>query len=362
MVRYFLARREQVPGLPRASESALNIMMSRWENGHVEVTEPGYQRLFREIYGRTNEELGFPPEPASESAEELRNRLLVSRTVDAATLDLFQRQVNDLRGADKQFGSLPVLDQLSAHIRQLEAIRSYSVNPTHRERLSHILTDARTLAGWNALDRGSQLQAWQLHEDAKVSAREANAPHLLAHAAAQQAVILQDMGEHSAAVELLEFARYVADAQAPALLRTWLAAAHGEGLAAVGNRTAALQAFDDANRLMPTDPVDPSLPFLLLDDGHLTRWRGNTLLKLGDEDAINQLETAAKLLESSPTAAIRGQTGMYVDLAIAYAVAGDREKALAYIRKGRQLAARIDSDRQRKRLEYIDLSPDITGG
>src|SRR5688572_16470734 len=60
VVRYFLARREQIHGLPQATEHALYIMLSRWENGHVSVTEPGYRRMFREFYGRTNEELGFP--------------------------------------------------------------------------------------------------------------------------------------------------------------------------------------------------------------------------------------------------------------------------------------------------------------
>ncbi|XVV01919.1 tetratricopeptide repeat protein [Actinosynnema sp. CA-248983] len=364
VVRYFLARREQIPGLPRAGESALYIMISRWENGHVQVTEPGYRRMFREFYGRTNEELGFPPEPLNDGLEELKDRLLVARSLDKETLDLFQRQINDVRGSDKRFGPLGVLDQLNAHIRQLESVRAFSVRAADRARLAAILTDARTLAGWTALDRGSQLQAWQYHEDAKVSAREAESPNLLAHAAAQQAVILLDIGEYRSAVELLEFARQVAENRAPTLLRTWLAAAHGEGLAAAGRSDDAMRAFDEAQSLMPADPVDPAMPFLLLNDGHLSRWRGSALLRLGDEDAISQLESAAKALESSPSAAIRGQTGMYVDLAFAYAAAGDRATALEYARKARQLASRIGSDRQRQRLASLELpgggAPSIT--
>lgn len=355
VVRYFLARREQIQGLPQATEHALYIMLSRWENGHVSVTEPGYRRMFREFYGRTNEELGFPPEQENEGLEELRDRLTVARSIDDETVELFQQQVNSVRGSDKRFGSLNVLDQLNSQIRQIESVRAFSVRESHRKRLAATLTDARTLAGWTALDRGSQLQAWQYHEDAKVSAREADSPHLLAHASAQQAVILLDMGEYQMAVELLEFARYVAEHRVPSLLKTWLAAAHGEGLAAVGNQDGALRAFDDANSLMPSDPVDPAMPFLLLNEGHLSRWRGSALLRLGDEDAINHLESAAKALDSTPSSAIRGQTGMYVDLAFAYAAAGDRETALAYARKARQLASRIGSDRQRQRLETFEL-------
>ncbi|WP_329787921.1 tetratricopeptide repeat protein [Lentzea sp. DG1S-22] len=331
------------------------IMMSRWENGHVEVTDHSYRRLFREFYGRTNEELGFPPEVENQSAEELRERLIVARSIDRGTLDMFQRQVNDLRRSDHKFGAVVVLDQLNTLVRQIEDYRTFSVSSRHRERLAAILTDARTLAGWTALDRGSQLQAWQYHEDAKVSAREADSPHLLAHAAAQQAVILLDIGQPAEAVELLEYARYVAENRAPSLLRSWLAAAHGEGLSANGQRDAALRAFDDASSLLPTNPVDPEMPFLLLNSGQLARWRGSSLLRLGDQDAINQLEAAVRDLAAPGLNAVRGQTNLYVDLAFAYAAAGDSRGALDYARKARQLASRIKSDRQQRRLANLEL-------
>lgn len=357
VVRYFL-QRGQALGIAVASESALSVMLSRWENGRVEVTDPGYQRLFREFYGRTNEELGFPPEQLDEPAEELRSRLVVARSIDRETLDMFQRQVNDLRHSDKRFGALVVLDQLNNLVRQMESVKTFSVSTQHRERLAAILTDARTLAGWTALDRGSQLQAWQYHEDAKVSAREADSPFLLAHAAAQQAVILLDINEPAAAVELLEYARHVAENRAPSLLRTWLAAAHGEGLAAAGRRDESLRAFDEAQVLLPSNPVDPELPHLLLSEGHLARWRGSALVRLGNEDAIGNIESAVRELEKSPHSTIRAQLHMYADLAFAYAAAGDSRGALDYATKARQLATRIGSDRQRLRLAKLKL-PEI---
>ncbi|WP_256335092.1 tetratricopeptide repeat protein [Lentzea albidocapillata] len=353
-MRFFLKRGPLI-GVSVASESSLPIMLSRWENGGVEVTEPGYRKLFREFYGRANEELGFPPELESESVEELRNRLVVARSVDRDTLDMFQRQVNDLRSSDQRFGAVVVLDQLNQLVRQMESIRSFSVSTRHRQQLARTLTDARTLAGWTALDRGSQLQAWQYHEDAKVSAMEADSPQLLAHAAAQQAVILLDMGEPVLAVELLEFARGVAEKRVPPLLGAWLAAAHGEGLAAAGRHDESLRAFDEAQVMLPANPVDPEMPFLLLNDGQLTRWRGSALVRLGNPDSINQLESEVKDLESPDNWAIRGQTNMYVDLAFAYAAAGDSKGALKYARLARQLASRIGSERQRQRLVNLEL-------
>ena len=44
------------------SPTSLKTKLSSWENGHEQVGLPIYRQLFREIYGRTKEELGFPPE------------------------------------------------------------------------------------------------------------------------------------------------------------------------------------------------------------------------------------------------------------------------------------------------------------
>lgn len=92
-----------------ASESALRTMLSRWENGHDQVTDPTYQALFRDVYGRTNEELGFPAEPTDDSLEDLRNRLIVARSVDVGTVELFARQVDNARHVDRRFGGTPYL-------------------------------------------------------------------------------------------------------------------------------------------------------------------------------------------------------------------------------------------------------------
>jgi tetratricopeptide (TPR) repeat protein len=202
------------------------------------------------------------------------------------------------------------------------------------------------------LDRNAFSQAWEHHERAKSAAYEANSPTLLAHATAQQAFILIDLGEITGAVELLTSARAVAEHTAPSLLRAWLAAAHGEGLAAAGRRDDALRAFDTADALVPLDPVDPALPFLFLADAHLDRWRGHTLARLGEPEAIDQLTHA---LPRMPADFIRAKTSMLVDIAFAYAAAGDREAALAHAREAKRLANQIKSDRQRRRLSGLIL-------
>lgn len=343
-----LARSRNIPVM---SESSLKTKLSRWENGREAVSEP-YRRLFREIYGRTNEELGFPPEPVDDDAEELRARLAVARTLDAATVELFGHQIEHARRVDRKFGGVTPLDALRSQITQLERLLEFSTTNGNREALAATLAEAAALAGWQALDRNALGQAWQLHETAKAAARAAESPQLLTHAAAQQAFILIDLGELDAAAEQLAAARNTAEQLAPPLLRAWLAAAHGEGLAVLGRRDAALRAFDDARALLPSDPFDPALSFLFLAGAHLDRWRGNALSKLGEPEAIDQLTHALPRL---PADFSRARTAMLVDLAFAYATVGDRDAALDHARQARRLATQIRSDRQLRRLGGLIL-------
>ncbi|GAB3446289.1 tetratricopeptide repeat protein [Actinophytocola sediminis] len=335
------------------SPTSLKTKLSRWENGHEQVGLPEYRRLFREIYGRTNEELGFPPDASDEDeASELLAQLRIARTVDAGTVELFRQQVEQARHVDRQFGGVTVLDQVRSTMRQIENLLGYSTMRGQREPLAVVLTEASALAGWEALDRNAIRQAWDHHERAKSAAREAESPLLLAHATAQQAFILIDLGQVDQAVEQLAQARTVTRDTAPALLSSWLAAAHGEGLAAAGHRDDALRAFDAAAGQLPNDPVDPSLPFLFLAGAHLDRWRGHALSRLGEPDAIDQISDALPRL---PTEFTRARTGMLVDLAYAHAAAGDRDAALAHARQAKRLATQIKSDRQLRRLDRLIL-------
>lgn len=343
-----LARARNIPVM---SEAALKVKISRWENGHEQVSEP-YRRLFRELYGRTNAELGFPPEEIDEDAEQLRDRLAHARSVDAETVALFRQQVEGARRLDRKHGSVAVLDQLRSQSDQLGELLGYSTLLGHREELAAVLADASALAGWEALDRNALGSAWQHHETAKAAAREAGAPHLLAYATAQQAIVLLDLGETATAVEQLAAARDVARSTAGQLLRAWLAAAHGEALAATGDRDGALRAFDEADALLPSDPADPALPFLFLAGAHLDRWRGHALARLGEPDAIDQLTDALPRLPADFT---RARAGMLVDLAYAHAAHGDRDIALDYSRQARRLASQIKSDRQLRRLSGLIL-------
>lgn len=346
-----LLRRADVLAVPVMSATSLKTKLSRWENGREAVSQP-YRRLFRDVYGRTSEELGFPDEETNDEADELISRLAAARSVDAETVEIFKRQVDQARHVDRRFGGVALLDQLRSNIGQLQGLLSFSTMHGQRQALATVLTEASALAGWEALDRNAIRQAWEHHETAKAAAREAGSPILLAHSLAQQAFILVDLGEVESAVGQLAEARALAERAAPPLLRAWMAAAHGEGLAAAGQRDDALRAFDSADAHLPEDPVDPALPFLFLGGAHLDRWRGHALSKLGEPDAIQQLSNALPRL---PPDFIRAKTGMLVDLAYAHAAAGHRDAALDHARQARRLATQIRSDRQLRRLSGLIL-------
>lgn len=346
-----LGQRASALGIAVMTPASLKTKLSRWENGHEAVGEP-YRRLFRDIYGRTNDELGFPADADDGDASELRSRLALARNVDPGMVDVFSRQVDDARHVDRRFGGITLLDQLRSTIKQVEDLLIYSTMRGNRESLAGVVTQASTLAGWEALDRNAIGQSWDHYERAKSAARESGSPALLAHATAEQSFVLIDIGEVGLAVDQLAHARELAEGAAPPLLRAWLAAAHGEGLSASGHRDGALEAFDSADALMPAEPVDPELPFLFLVDTHLDRWRGNALSKLGDPEAIDQLGDA---LTGLPGAFVRARTGLLVDLAYAHAAAGDREAALSHAKQARRLASQIKSDRQLHRLSGLIL-------
>src|SRR5215207_3626073 len=55
-----LERRGRLAGLAVMSNSSLKTALSRWENGHY-TPDRQYRQLFRDIYGLSDAELGFPP-------------------------------------------------------------------------------------------------------------------------------------------------------------------------------------------------------------------------------------------------------------------------------------------------------------
>lgn len=348
------ARRHQLRGT-LSLRHLLRLVAGRKEDGSsLGPVRPATAQLLELIFGVDVAALLSPPvvERGDRGEIELRQRLSASRQVDWQVIELLRQQLDALRRLDRQMGAVVAYDEVKAKTAQVLRLQSHSLSPGTRASLATVLAELGALAGWEALDRFAIGQAWEHHERAKLAAREADSPALLAHATAQQAFILVDLGETGAAVEQLGQARLLVKRTAPALLRAWLAAAHGEGLAAAGRRDDALRAFDAASGLLPSDPVDPALPFLFLGGVHLDRWRGHALAKLGDVEAVGVLTGALERLDPTFT---RAETALRVDLAAALAAMGEREAARSHAQRANRLATEIGSARQERRMLSLSV-------
>lgn len=320
---------------------------------HTGASRPATKRLLEAIFGQPWEQLLASPdeEEPSGHAEDLVARLRDARRVDAEAVRLLAGQVDTIRELDRRFGGGALLDQLLAHAALVQDLLAYAVNEKIRRALALILVDAYTLAGWQTLDRGEALASWKHYGSACEAARIAEAPIWLAHAQAEQAVVLSDVGETALAVEMTQQACESARRSAPALLRCWLAAAHGEALAADGQSLASLRAFDKAQSAMPADGAPESRsPYLALDEVHLARWRGHALVRLGHPEAVTVLTEV--LAKHDPTF-VRAETALRTDLARAYTADGEQEAAAHQRVHALRLAEGVGSVRQRRRLSRL---------
>jgi hypothetical protein len=289
--------------------------------------------------------------PADDEAVVLLRELAGARAADASVARLFSMQVENMRQMDRQIGAITVLPQLEAQIEQMTNLLRFGTAPGGREALASALTEAATLAGWQALDLGQFRKAWELHETAKSAARESGSAALLAHATGQQAYVLLDLGESVKAVEQMQFARDSAGRSLPALMETWLYAAEAEAHAAAGHDAECRDGMDRAEAVRPSDPADPSLPFLFLAGSHLDRWRGNVLATLGADEALTDLTASLESMDLNGFN--RAAAGVRCDLAVVLARRGEREEARRQALQAQDLAQLTSSVRQRRRIAQV---------
>jgi hypothetical protein len=315
---------------------------------------PATARLLERLLGESIADLLAPPKTSAEAEcdnppAELRQLLDTARRVDHSTVTLLHQQLDSIRRLDRQLGAIVVREELKTKIRQVERLAAHSLAPSAREPLAALLSEMHTLAGWQALDVGDISGSWQHYEQSRSAAAQSDSIAHESHAAAEQAFVLIDAGATCDAVHLLDDARRRADTTTSRILRAWLAAAHGEALAAHGRRSASLGAFDQAAELLPDHPSDER-PYVALDGVHLARWRGHALARFGDPDATAVLADVLNRLDPS---FVRAETALRVDLATALVASGEQDEARHQADHAARLAAEVGSARQRRRIKTL---------
>jgi tetratricopeptide (TPR) repeat protein len=340
-------------GITLGSDKSLKTSISRHENGRV---APGdeWRKLYRLAYGRTDAELGFADSiPADANpVDDLRQRIATARRVDMTLIRQMQQQVHHIRLLDRRLGAPSLLEQTRTVMTTMHDLLTHSLRPNVRTALAAVLSDAGALAAWQALDVGAVRQAWDHYETAKIAAREAGSPVLLAHAMGEQAYTLHDLGRLADALSLVREARSLVGKAGPRLLLCWLDAVEAETQAALADE-ACRRTLERSAALLPADTDDPNLPFIALNDAHHARWRGHCLAQIGDAAAIDYLTTALVTMDAS---FVRATAGLRCDLAQAFASRGELDEAHTHLRSARMLANQVGSVRQRRRIASLRLA------
>ncbi|MGY1454252.1 XRE family transcriptional regulator [Streptomyces sp. SS8] len=341
-----------------AAAASLRVYVSEWENGRRSISER-YAAILRGLFGVTDDEL-FGRTASNEALvaqtvggyDELVTRIDSAHSVGPAMVRTFMEQTELLRTMDRQIGAARLVDQMTGHLAALEDTLTFAVLPEVRRPVARALAGAATLAAWQALDMGAVERAWRYYELGKQAAQEAEAPMYLVHAMAEQAYVLTDAGRPKLAVDLVRDAQRVGGQRIPPRLRAWLYAAEAELCARAGQSDGCYRAIDKAAGCMPggEEERDPDMPSIFLNEGHLVRWRGNTLALIGDDEAVGSLYAALDRMD--PTF-VRAAAGLRCDLAQAHLVRQEHDQAQEHLREARLLANRTGSVRHRRRIERI---------
>jgi tetratricopeptide (TPR) repeat protein len=340
-------------GVTVAAPSSLKTQLSRWENQHV-IPEAHYRALLREVYGRSDDELGLQLEAASgtqDTADALLADLAVSAGVDDEALTLLWRQLESTASLDHKMGAAAVSESVTAQLTHLERLLGHAVDRRTRRALAGLVAPAATLAARVAADTSRPGSAWRHYEQAGRAAREADSEVLLGCAMVEQARLLCELGQPDRAVGLADWALDIASPSAEPPTRAWLAASRGDVLAGAGRAADARSAYRAAEETLASAPLkrdplrmDISFPRLLItfDRGALHRHRGHgSRLLRDDQAAIPDLEQALDV----DGASARDVASVHVDLAHALRATDHPEAAESHARRARELATRIGSTR-----------------
>lgn len=331
-----LLRAARSHGISVMTEGALTTALSRWENGHVRPAREN-RHLLRLVLSIDLED------DHERSASELPVRSLTLAQVEGQAGIL-----SAIRRSDRQGLSFIINPQLDTYATGLrESLRAGGPLDV-RVSLSSLLADADALVAWQLLDLGQPDAELSRYETAERHAKNAEDPHLIAHARAGRAVALIDLGRSVEAYELMCGTVRQAERKVAPVFWAWLLAARAEAAAAAGDVRGCRDSVTAAFDALPTSGwADPSLPYVTLDPVHLQRWAGHALSMIGERSALDMLGEAATAM---PEDFVRARGSLHTDLADCHALLGnasdaDRERATAL-----DLVRESGSRRQRRRL------------
>jgi transcriptional regulator with XRE-family HTH domain len=189
------AARDLHIALPDAATLKTNV--SRWENGRVRVEAEDYRRMFRAVYGMTDEELGFDRQPPGPAAP--------VPTIDRDVLAHFRAVLREHAVEDNLLGPHQLLGVVDLQTRALAgAMRE--VRGDLRRDLLDLTCRYHEFLGWLLQDAGN-LDAAMRHSDRAMDyAYELDDPLVTAYVLMRKSNIATDSGVPDIALGLVDAA------------------------------------------------------------------------------------------------------------------------------------------------------------
>jgi transcriptional regulator with XRE-family HTH domain len=313
---------------PRAS---LKTMVSKWENGAPMSAE--YRRLFSEVYGMTEEALGFHDNAASPAEPSLALDgldawdLADTLTRSSITLSTLAEMEQAVYGYAGRYPTTPPGELLPPVTRQMTRVRQVISEPQPlavRRRSVALLGVLSGVAGQLAVDIGRQDYAEAMFRVGRLAADEADDHDLAAWIAATRGIGPFFAQQYATTADLLAAAERHAALASSRRRRAWIAALHARTLAAAGQHHEALSALDRADAHLDA-AADPPNGTDFFDQHRLNGLAGECHLLLRDPPpAADYLGRA--LAGRAPTDA-KGRALLTLDLAACRVVEDERDEA-----------------------------------
>jgi transcriptional regulator with XRE-family HTH domain len=243
----------------------------------------------------------FPNAPEGEPWERLTHALDRPTALDPALVTDVETLTTSLHDLETRMPARQLITQVSGHIDRLAELLQGSTTETLRHRLIATAGDSAVLGAWIAWDMGDRTQAFRLYETAFTAAREGEDPALRACILAYGSYGASADGDANRARDLLEVARRCVDGAGFPATYAWIACRQAEETAALGDHPAALRLLDSGlSSYSKANPDTERVWTRFLDTNRVRGFAIATYVRVGDIDsALRIAEEALTALEPS---------------------------------------------------------------
>ncbi|WP_162794954.1 helix-turn-helix domain-containing protein [Nonomuraea lactucae] len=352
-------------GMPGPLRRHLGLSSSGGKGG-AQVVSDGVQiptdtfdlQLFAEAIGKRGEplkrrellamvgQLGAQSALAqSEAWEKVAFALSRPSAIDEAVVREMEARAAGFHRLEEMLPAHTIFKGLAAHLNQVGTIlNGTATDPKDelRRRLIVVAGESSVLAGWIATDLGNISAARNFYDTAEKASKEADDPAIIACAFGYRSYIPSGKGNHGRARALLATALQNLPEDTSPGTTSWLAARHAEESAALGEKEAALQSWDQAREAFNiADPEEDRVWTRFLDQDRFDSFRISTYAQIG---RLDEAEAVARAVIARMPEVERKRAGIILgDIATAHIMHGSAKEAARAAREGLAIIRETES-------------------